>query len=185
MAAARLATATLGAPGRQLLAVLILISCTGGCMSSLLTGPRIFVPMATDGLFLRWLGALSPRTAVPARAVIVSALLGCGYVLFRSFEQLTDAFVVGYFPFYMLAVGALYKLRRAEPDLRRPFLVPGWPLVPAVFLAGAAALMWGALADVDRTAFFALGILLIGLPLQAIIRGARQASAAGTETSGG
>ena len=104
MAAANLATLTLGAAGRRVLSALILVSCLGGCMSSLLTGSRVFVPLATDGLFVRWLGALSPRTAVPSRAVVVAALLGAGYVLVRSFEQLTEAFVVGYFPFYVLAV---------------------------------------------------------------------------------
>jgi APA family basic amino acid/polyamine antiporter len=165
MAAARLAAVTLGGPGRQLLALLIIISCVGGCMSSLLTGPRIFIPLATDGLFIGWLGGVNPKTAVPARAVVVCAVLGCAYVLLRSFEQLTDAFVVGYFPFYMLAVAAVYRLRQTEPALERPFRVPLYPAVPAVFLLGAAALMYGALADVDKNAAVAAGVLLCGLPV--------------------
>ena len=59
--------------------------------------------MASDGQFPAVFGRVSPR-GVPIRAVLVATALGAGYVLFRSFEQLTDAFVVGFFPFYVLAV---------------------------------------------------------------------------------
>ena len=169
MAAANLAYVTLGNAGRALLSLLIIVSCIGGCMSSLMTGSRIFVPMATDGQFVRAIGWVSPR-GVPVRAVLLSATMGVVYVLFRSFEQLTDAFVVGYFPFYALAIGAVFVLRRREPDLPRPFRVPLYPIVPLVFLAGAVVLMIGALDDVDRTAFFALGVVLAGLPVWAVWR---------------
>ena len=163
MAASWLATLTLGDAGRRLMAALVLVSCVGGCMSSLLTGSRIFVPLATDGLFSRWLGHVTQRSAIPARAVIVCTLLGVAYVSVRSFEQLTEAFVVGYFPFYMLAVGAVFVLRRREPNLQRPFRVPAYPVVPIVFLAGALALMIGAIADADRTALFPLIVLALGV----------------------
>lgn len=165
--AAAVARVALGDRGPTLLALLVLVSCAGGAMTSLLTNSRIFVPLATDGLFIRWLGEVSPRTGVPARAVLVSAGLGVAYVLFRSFEQLTEAFVVGFFPFYMLAVGAVYVYRRrGEP---RPFAVPGYPVTPAVFLVGATALMIGAVAGADPTALLALVVVAVGLPVRRLI----------------
>lgn len=165
MAAARLAESTLGAHGRTALSLLVLVSCVGACLSSLTTGARMFVPMASDGLFVRWLGVVSPRTGAPARAVVVMSALGGLYLSSRTFEQLTEAFVVGYFPFYALAVVSVFVLRRKEPALARPFRVPGYPVVPAVFLVGAAVLMTGALTDADRTAWFAFGVLALGFPL--------------------
>lgn len=165
MAASNLAFATLGAIGRRLLSALVLVSCVGGCMSSLLTGSRIFVPMSTDGVFVRAIGRVNARTHVPSTAVLVGAALGVVYVSFRSFEQLTEAFVAGYFPFYMGAVAAVYVLRRKEADLPRPFRVPLYPLLPAVFLAGAALLLIGAARDVDRTALFAFGVVALGAPV--------------------
>ena len=125
----------------------------------------MFVPMASDGLFVRWLGVVSPHTGAPARAVVVMSALGGLYLSSRTFEQLTEAFVVGYFPFYALAVVSVFVLRRKEPALARPFRVPGYPVVPAVFLVGAAVLMTGALTDADRTAWFAFGVLALGFPL--------------------
>ena len=165
MAAGNLMRLTLGAVGQRLFSVLILVSCVGGCMSSLLTGSRIFVPMASDGLFVRSLGVVTMRSGVPTRAVLVAASLGAFYVMVRSFEQLTDAFVVGYFPFYMLAVSAVFVLRRRERDLPRPFRVPLYPLVPLVFLVGACALLIGAVADLNRSALFALSVMLLGVPV--------------------
>src|SRR5262249_10487212 len=102
MPAANLARATVGAVGLKALAALIRLPCLGACMTSLFTGPRVFVAMATDGLFVRALGAVAPRNGVPARAVLVCGLAGAAYVTVRSFEQLTEAFVAGFFPFYAL-----------------------------------------------------------------------------------
>ena len=168
MAAGRLARATLGAQGNAALSLLILVSCAGGAMTSLLTNSRIFVPLATDGLFIRWLGYVSPRTGVPARAVLVSAGLGATYVLIRTFEQLTEAFVVGFFPFYMMAVGAVYVYRRRGEA--RPFSVPGYPVTPAIFLAGASALIVGAVSHADATTLATLAVVVLGLPLGRFLR---------------
>jgi APA family basic amino acid/polyamine antiporter len=100
--------------------------------------------------------------------VLVSAGLGATYVLVRTFEQLTEAFVVGFFPFYMLAVGAVYVYRRrGEP---RPFAVPGYPVTPAIFLAGATALIVGAASHADATAVGTFAIVLAGLPLGRFLR---------------
>jgi APA family basic amino acid/polyamine antiporter len=166
MAGANLVRTALGAVGQSFLSLLVLISCLGGTMGSLLTGSRIFVPMASDGVFVAWLGKVSPTSHIPARAVAVSALCGLGYVVNRSFEQLTDGFVVGYFPFYILAVASLAVLRYKEPDLERPFKVPGYPLVPLLFILGAVALLWGALSSVDKTAGLSLLVMLAGFPVQ-------------------
>jgi amino acid transporter len=163
MVATRAARATLGEVGGRWVAALVFVSCAGGCMSSLLTGSRMLVPMATDGLFPRSLGAVSARTHIPARAVLVGATLGATYVGFRSFEQLTNAFVVGYFPFYGLAAVAVVVLRRREPELVRPFRVPGYPWVPLSFVAGAGLVIAGGVADADRSAWLAAGVVALGL----------------------
>jgi len=40
----------------------------------------------------------------------------------------------------MLTVAAVYVLRVRRPDLPRPFRTPGYPVVPAVYLAGTGLL---------------------------------------------
>ncbi len=154
---------TLGELGRRALAGLVFVSCVGACMVGVLTGSRVFVPMASDGLFFRALGAVSTR-GVPARAVVFTGVLGAAYVAVRSFEQLTDSFVVGAFPFYFLAVLAVFVLRR-DPEIAREIRVPFYPVAPIVFLVGATMVMWGGLQDVEGIAYFAFGLLLLGVPV--------------------
>jgi len=164
MAATNLATLTLGPGGRRAVAALVLISCVGGCMSTLLTAPRLLIPLATDGLFPRVLGTVSGR-GVPWVAVILGGFLGLLFVSFRSFEQLTDAFVFGFYPFYGAAVTALFVLRRREPNLERPFRVPLYPVTPIVFVLGALAVLLGSLGDADENALFSLLAVSAGIPI--------------------
>lgn len=145
MPGARLAQATLGALGARALSGLVVVSCVGGAMASLLTNSRALVPMATDGTFVRALGRVDERSGTPRLAVTVTAVLGVLYVVSERFEELTDGFVVGYFPFYALAIVALFVLRRREPGLARPFRAP-WGM-PLVFLAGAALVLGGSMLD--------------------------------------
>ena len=162
--AANLATLTLGDGGRRGVSLLVLVSCVGGCMSTLLTSPRMLVALAADGLFPRAVGEVSPR-GVPRTAVVLGGVLGVVFVSFRSFEQLTDAFVFGFFPFYMAAVSAVFVLRRREPEMPRPFRVPGYPLTPLVFLAGASAVIAGSLGGADASAAFAFAVMGAGIPM--------------------
>lgn len=158
------ARAALGESGARLLAGLVFVSCVGACMVGVLTGSRVFVAMASDGLFIRWLGHVTSR-GTPSRAVVLTSCLGIAYLSVRSFEQLTDSFVAGMFPFYMLATLAIPILRHREPELPRPFRVPLYPLVPLLFLIGASALLVGALQDVEGIAYWAFGVMLLGVPV--------------------
>lgn len=170
MVAANLATAVLGPLGLRVLSALVFLACLGASMSTLLTGPRVLVAMAADGVFFESLGRVDEASGVPRRAVLISAVLGVLYVMVQTFEQLTDAFVVGLFPFYMLAVAAVIRLRHLEPELPRPFRVPLYPLVPAVFLVGAACTMAGAMRDVTSSTGIALLIVFLGIPVERLHR---------------
>ena len=148
MPGARLARATLGGAGARALSALVVVSCVGGAMASLLTNSRALVPMATDGTFVRALGRVDPGSGTPRLAVAITGCLGALYVASERFEELTDGFVVGYFPFYALAVIALFVLRRREPDLARPFRTP--LAMPLAFLAFAVLVLGGAILDTAR-----------------------------------
>lgn len=163
MPGARLAHATLGALGSRLLSALVVVSCVGGSMASMMTNSRALVPMATDGTFVRALGKVDPASGTPRIAVMTTGVLGVLYVVSERFEELTDGFVVGYFPFYALAIVALFVLRRREPDLPRPFRAP--TLMPVVFLAGAALVLGGAILDGGQRMIVPAIVLALGVAL--------------------
>lgn len=170
MAAMRVAELTLGGGARTAMSALIFVSATGGAMASVLTHSRAFVPMASDGTFFRSLGEVSER-GVPARAVVAMGVLGALYVLSSSFEQLTDAFVVGYYPFYALAVVAMLRLR--QTDGPAPFAAPLQPLWATIFLALTAILVIGSLLELDVSAALAFGVLAAGVPVSFAYRAFR------------
>jgi APA family basic amino acid/polyamine antiporter len=91
--------------------------------------------------------------------------LGVLFVLTRTFEQLADTFVLSIWPFYGLAVAGLYRLRRRQPQQPRPYSVPGYPVVPAIFLAGVIYLVGNALLTDPLWTIVTFAIVLAGVPV--------------------
>ena len=106
----------------------------------MLTGPRVAFAMARAGHFPAIAGRLSAGSRAPAVATSLQVAWAVLLLWTGSFESIVIYAGVGLAMFSMLAVGSIYVLRRARPDLPRPFRTPGYPLVPAVFLAGTALL---------------------------------------------
>lgn len=157
--------ALFGAPGATFVSLVVTISTLGALNAIMMGAPRVFFAMAEDRLFFRPLAAVHPRYRTPYVAILFAGALGVLFVMTRTFEQLADTFVLSIWPFYALAIAAVYRLRRLRPDLLRPYRVPGYPVVPAIFIAAAAYLIVSALvADPVRTGL-TFGIILAGVPV--------------------
>ncbi len=166
LVAADVAQHVLGAPGAVFVAALVVLSTFGTLNGSLLTSPRIFFAMADDGLLVRQVARVHPRYGTPYVAIGLSAALGIIFVLLRTFEQLADTFVMAIVPFYALGVAAVFRLRgRATYD--PPFRVPGYPLVPALFVLATIYLLANALLDPGSRwpTAAVLGVVLLGIPV--------------------
>jgi APA family basic amino acid/polyamine antiporter len=98
-------------------------------------------------------------------AITLAAALGVAFVFARTFEQLTDAFVLSVWPFYGFAIAGLYRLRRTKPELPRPYRVPGYPAVPAVFVAAGVYLVANALVTDPVPTGATFAIILAGVPV--------------------
>ena len=170
LVAADVAQAVIGRPGVVFVAVTVMLSTFGALNGALLTTPRIFFAVAADGLFPRKIAAVHPRFETPYVAIGLAALLGIGFVLVRTFEQLADAFVTAILPFYALGVASLFTLRR-RPGYAPAFRVPGYPVVPALFILAVIYLLVNAIiADwtSEPRKWQTLGVLaavLIGVPV--------------------
>jgi APA family basic amino acid/polyamine antiporter len=92
------------------------------------------------------------------------------YVLQNTFAQLADRFILGTWPFYALAVAAVFVLRKRQPDLPRPYRVWGYPWVPAVFLLGALMMVGNALIANLADNAVTFGIILTGVPVYWLYR---------------
>jgi APA family basic amino acid/polyamine antiporter len=157
--------ALFGQVGVAFVAVVVTVSTFGALIAIMLSAPRIFFAMADDGLFFRALARVHPRYGTPHVAIALSAALGVLFVLTRTFEQLADTFVLTIWPFYGLAIAGIYRLRRLRPDLPRPYKVPGYPFVPAIFVAAVIYLVGNALIADPVWTGITLAIVLAGVPV--------------------
>jgi APA family basic amino acid/polyamine antiporter len=160
--ATRAATAFLGGPAQVLLALAMTISAVSAMNGSILTGARVPFAVARDGLAPRRLAQLSARAHVPAISVVVQGALSCLLALTGSFDQLTDAVVFASWLFYALNAGSVLRLRRREPGRERPFRVPGFPVVPVVFIALAILLIVNTIVSSPRPSALGLGMTALG-----------------------
>ena len=167
LVAADVMQALFGRAGVVLVSLLVMISSFSSVNGGMLAAPRVFFAMAGDGLFFRPLARVHPRYHTPHVAILLSALLGMALVMSRSFEALTNTFVLAIWPFYALSVAALFRLRRRRPDLG-PHGVVGYPVVPAVFIAAVVWFVVNALMTDPIPTAVTFALILLGLPVFAI-----------------
>jgi basic amino acid/polyamine antiporter, APA family len=150
--------------GGALVSGLVMVSCFGALNASMMVGSRIFFAMADRGLFFRGVARVSPSFQTPSVAIWLATGLGVVYVLLNDFQQLANKFILGIWPFYVLAVAGVYVLRRTRPDLPRPYRTVGYPVVPALFLLASAGMVVNALITDPVNTGITFGIILAGVP---------------------
>src|SRR5205085_3009578 len=139
--------ALFGQFGVVLVSIFVMISSFSSLNGSMLASPRVFFAMADDGMFFESIGRIHPRFKTPYVAILLAAVLGIALVMSRSFEALTETFVLAIWPFYALGVAAIYRLRRLRPDLARPYRAIGYPVVPAIFVIAVAGFVLNSLGQ--------------------------------------
>ena len=162
----------LGAAGAGLISAVVMISTFSSVNATMMTSPRIFFGMADRGLFFPAIARVSPRFKSPSTAIFLATGLGVVYVLFNDFQQLADKFVLGIWPFYILAVLAVFVIRKRSPELPRPYRVLGYPVVPAIFLLASIGMIVNALVTDPRNTGITFGIILAGIPVYYAARAA-------------
>ena len=117
------------------------------------------LPVITDA------AQLPVNLTVEHVAGFLATSLGVVYVLFNDFQQLADRFVLGIWPFYIMAVLGMIRLRRTRPELERPYRALGYPVVPLIFLLASTAMVVNALLTDPVNTGLTFGIILLGIPI--------------------
>ena len=175
----RVATATVDAIfpglGPTIMAIGIMIS-TFGCMNGLiLAGARAYYAMARDGLFFRRSGQLN-AAKVPAWALVLQGCWAAFLVLPRTYDaaartygnlysNLLNYVISAALIFYILTIGGIFRLRVTRPGVDRPYRAVGYPVVPALYIAGAATILLVLFVYRTATTWPGLIIVLMGVPV--------------------
>jgi APA family basic amino acid/polyamine antiporter len=123
--------------------------------------------MAQDGLFFRRLAELHPRYRTPGPAILVFAGWTILLTISGTFNQLVDYVVFGDWIFFALAVATLFVYRRRDRAGGGPtgFRVPGYPVVPALFVLASLYVVASSIGANPRNAAIGTGLLLLGVPV--------------------
>jgi APA family basic amino acid/polyamine antiporter len=175
----RVATATLNVIfpglGATIMAVGIMIS-TFGCTNGLvLAGARAYYAMARDRVFFRSAGVLN-QAKVPAGALVLQGVWAVFLVLPRTYDPATRAYgnlysnlldyvISAALIFYILTIAAVFRLRLTRPDADRPYRTWGYPLVPGLYIVGAATILLVLFIYRTATTWPGLIIVLLGVPV--------------------
>ncbi|MEX2285421.1 MAG: amino acid permease [Gemmatimonadota bacterium] len=165
LVAADAASRIFGGAGAGVISALVMLSAFGALNGSTMTGPRILYAMAEDRLFFRPIAHVHPKYRTPDAAIILCSVLGIAYVSIRGFERLASDFILGIWPFYALAVGAVFILRRKHPDLERPYRTAGYPIVPLIFLIASVLMLANSAVRDTKPTLIDFGIILAGIPV--------------------
>jgi len=127
------------------MAGLIKIGVLAGLSSTIvvqmLAQPRIFMAMSEDGLLPAWAGRIHPRFRTPH---LTTALTGVVVALAAGFTPigvLGQMVSIGTLLAFVIVSLGILVLRRAQPDLPRPFRTPWVPVVPIASAVIATLLM--------------------------------------------
>jgi APA family basic amino acid/polyamine antiporter len=109
----------------------------------MLSGPRVFLAMARDGLVPRhFFGDVHPRYRTPWKATI---LIGCFIAVMAGLgpiDFLLHMTNIGTLLAFVIVCTAVLIMRRKHPEHPRPFRVPGAPFTPLLGIAGCLLLMF-------------------------------------------
>ncbi|HSZ16355.1 MAG TPA: amino acid permease [Terracidiphilus sp.] len=149
------------------MALSIFVTLNGTVMS----GARVPFAAARDRLFFRQFAHIHPHFQSPSISLIVQGLLSTVLLLFLSqFQQHFELAVFAEWLFYMLTTTTVFYYRRKRPDLQRPYRVWGYPLLPAIFvLCAAAVLVWSYAGNLEGS-LIGTALILLGLPVLWVVR---------------
>ena len=139
-------------------AVISIFSVT---LVSLYGQTRILFAIGRDGMVSRKFTEVSAKTMTPVYNTIVVAIVVALIGGFVPSDYLWDTVSIGTLvAFSMVAIGVIV-LRQREPNLERPFKVPGYPVTPVLTVLACLYILWG-LAAITWV-IFAVWIAIVAL----------------------
>lgn len=169
------ALVALGKTGAWIITLLVVISTLGAANGNILSTARVTFAWGASQATFNWAARVHPRFHTPGNALWLNGFWTTVLIISGSFDILTDMLIFVSWFFYGMSVLGVIILRRRLPEADRPYRVPGYPLVPLVFvLFTASFLIITLITDVQQYlqgqsrlihSLLGVGITLAGMPL--------------------
>lgn len=162
---AHAAAASLFSPGAAVwLSATIAISCFSAAATCTLSGARVYLAMAQDGVFFKRMAVIHPKWRTPAFSLIGQGVWAALLTVSGRYDQLYTYVIYGMVLSYTLTVIGLFILRWKRPDIPRPYRCTGYPWLPGIYILIGAAWTLNTIITRPTEAFWGTTIVLIGVP---------------------
>ena len=159
-----------------------MISTAGAQNGNIMASSRVYYAMANDGLFLKSFARVHPRWNSPYIAIVAQCSWAIVLLLAgRSVESLAGSYVFSLLILWSVTTLAYFKFRRQGGVA--PFLAPGYPWMPALYLVTLAGMTVATCYFHPRSALSNIGLMASGLPFYLLWRGRFQRSAISRQPS--
>lgn len=146
------------------LSLMIAVSCFSAAATCTLSGARVYLAMAQDGVFFRRMALIHPKWRTPAFSLIGQGVWAGALTLSGRYDQLYTYVIYGMVLSYTLTVIGMFLLRWKRPDIPRPYRCTGYPWLPAIYVLIGAAWTLNTIITRPNEAFWGTFIVLIGVP---------------------
>jgi APA family basic amino acid/polyamine antiporter len=146
------------------LSLMIAVSCFSAAATCTLSGARVYLAMAQDGIFFKRMAVIHPKWRTPALSLIGQGIWAALLTLSGRYDQLYTYVIYGMVLSYTLTVIGLFILRWKHPDIPRPYRCAGYPWLPAIYVLVGATWTLNTIITRPTEAFWGTAIVLVGVP---------------------
>ncbi len=146
------------------LSAMIAVSCFSAAATCTLSGARVYLAMAQDGVFFKRMALIHPKWRTPAFSLIGQGIWAALLTVSGRYDWLYTYVIFGMMFSYTLTVIGLFVLRWKRPDIPRPYRCTGYPWLPAIYVLVAVVWTLNTIIKRPTEAFGSAIIVLIGVP---------------------
>jgi len=162
------ATRVFGHYGDPIIRSIMVISMLSCLNANQLFCSRTLYAMSCDGLFFRPVTKVNAG-GTPTIALLLSTIAGVLFVL-GSFERVIAMLSFFFVANYTLSYASLFRLRRKEPTMVRPYRAWGYPWTTGIALVASAIFLVGSIVTDQKNAPWALAMLVLSYPVFLVLK---------------
>lgn len=175
-------TAAFGPGAGKLIAAMVAAAALTSINATMIVGARTASALGQDWPALKVLAAWDevrrvPRHALPIQCALALVLIALGVAFKGGFQAMVEYTAPVFWLFFLLVGIALFRLRATDGARERPFRVPLYPVLPALFCASSAYMLWSSLGYVYsqqlggfNAAWVGVAVLASGLAVLGLVR---------------
>lgn len=158
-----------GPYGASFTTALIAISALGAMNATIITGARTNYALGTEFPLFRFLGGWSERGSTPVNALIVQGIISLllvvlGSMTMKGFVTMVEYTAPVFWLFFLLTALSIIVLRRKEPQTKRSFVVPFYPVTPLLFCAVCVYMLISSIQYTGAGALAGIAVFGVGIP---------------------